>query len=263
MKTILQKSAAIILLLISSISSAQQNNFNEELIKAGIMQAEKAYLMYDVNLFLQAKETFEKALALDNSNILALYYSTYCEYKLLEMSMRKGNEYLFDKYYEGAVVKAEKIASSKEMESEGKTLLAAIYMMKIAHSSLSAVTLSPKIHSLLDQAQTLDKNNPRSYIIRGIMKYQTPGIFGGSYEDAMKNFTKAIILFEKQDETNSLQPNWGYMETLAWLGKSQEKLNNYDAAKFAYQKALSLNADFTWVKYSLLPELEEKIKNKN
>ncbi|NTU73493.1 hypothetical protein HGB07_04985 [Candidatus Roizmanbacteria bacterium] len=69
-------------------------------------------------------------------------------------------------------------------------MLAGIYMMKIATSSMSAVTLSPKAHSLLDDAQKSQPGNPRPYIIRGTMKYQTPGIFGGSYEDAVKNFSR-------------------------------------------------------------------------
>ncbi len=177
------------------------------------------------------------------------------------MSLRPGNEDLFDKYYEDAVAHAEQLSNQKEIESEGKTLLAGIYMMKVATSSMSAVTLSPKIHSLLDDAQEIDPFNPRPYIIRGVMKYQTPGIFGGSYEDAAKNFSKAIQLFEKQDDVDMLKPHWGYLESLAWLGRTQEKLDNYDAAKFAYEKALSVEPNYGWVKYSLLPQLMKKLNS--
>jgi tetratricopeptide (TPR) repeat protein len=258
MKTSIKKLALFTFILSLAFLFAGQSRLNQDDLLEGIRLAENALKAYDKGLLVQAKEIFAK----EESNTMAFYYQTYCEYKLLEMSLRPGNEDLFDKYYEDAVAHAEQIAAVKEYESEGKTLLAGIYMMKIATSSMSAVTLSPKVHSLLDDAQKSDPGNPRPYIIRGTMKYQTPGIFGGSYEDAAKNFSKAIQLFEKQENVDSLKPHWGYIESLAWLGRSQEKLENYDAAKFAYQKALNVEPNYGWVKYSLLPQLMKKLNDK-
>jgi len=264
MKKIFSKTFFPVLFLIvfSKITFSQDHSVDES-IKKGISQAYISYISYDKNLLMEAKETFEKALSQDNSNTFALYHITYCEYKLLEMSLRKENEGLFDKYYDAAVANAEKLSETKGIGSEGKTLLAGIYMMKIANSPMSAVTLSFKIHSLLNEAEEINKINPRTYLIRGTMKFQTPAMFGGSFEDAVKSFTRAVSLFEKQDSINALEPNWGYLEVLAWLGKAHEKLENYDAAKFAYQKALAVEPNFGWVKSSLLPKLEEKMKGKN
>jgi tetratricopeptide (TPR) repeat protein len=256
MKTSTKKLVLFTLILSSAFLFANQSKPAQDDLLEGISLVEKALIAYDRNLLLQAREIFEK----ENSNTMALYYQTYCEYKLLEMSLLPGNEDLFDKYYDDAVTHAEKIAAVEEYESEGKTLLAGIYMMRIATSSMSGVTLSPKVHSLLDDAQKSIPSNPRPYLIRGIMKYQTPGIFGGSYEDAAKNFSKAIQLFEKQDSVNQLKPHWGYIESLAWLGRAQEKLENYGAAKFAYEKALKVEPNYDWVKYSLLPQLMKKTK---
>ncbi len=258
MKTSIKKLALVTFILSSTLLFAGQSRLNQDSLLEGISLAEKAIIAYNKDLLLQAREIFLK----ENSNPTAFYYQTYCEYKLLEMSLRPGNEDLYDKYYEDAVAHAEQISAVKEYESEGKTLLAGIYMMKIANSSMSAVTLSPKTHSLLDDAQKSDLSNPRPYIIRGIMKYQTPGIFGGSYEDAAKNFSRAIQLFEKQENGDSLKPHWGYIESLAWLGRAQEKLDNYAAAKFAYEKALNVEPNYGWVKYSLLPQLIKKINEK-
>lgn len=261
MKKIFSKTFSPVLFLIvfSKITFSQDHSVDES-IKKGISQAYISYISYDKNLLLEAKETFEKALAQDNSNTFALYHITYCEYKLLEMSLRKGSEDLFDKYYDAAVANAENLSETKGIGSEGKTLLAGIYMIKIANSFLSGVTLTPKIHTLLDESEEINKINPRTYLLRGIMKFQTPAMFGGSTEEAAKNFNKAVALFEKQNSDNPLGPNWGYLEALAWLGRAHEKLENYDAAKFAYQKALAVEPNFVWVKSSLLPKLEEKMK---
>jgi len=250
---------AVLILFVSSLKLNAQNSSLEDMIKEGKTIADNAYKMYDRNLFLKAREVFEQAYNSDKSNPLPLYHLTYIDEKLLEMSLRKGNEDLFDKYYDGAVKNAEQLSQTNDWESEGKTILAAIYTYKIANSPMSAISLSPKVHGLLDDAQKVNDKNPRSYIIRGIMKYNTPGIFGGSYEEAAKNFSKAVSLFEKQDIIETLQPTWGYLESLAWLGRSLEQLDNFESAKFAYQKALSVEPEFSWVKYSLLPNLEKKI----
>lgn len=257
MTTLVKTSLIFSLLLCAILAVKIQGQQDEKKLLGGISLSDEALIAYDKDLLLQAREIFVK----ENSNPAAFYYQTYCEYKLLEMSLRPGNEDLFDKYYEDAVGHAERLSDQKENESEGKTLLAGIYMTKIATSSMSAVTISPKIHSFLDDAQAIDPNNPRPFIIRGIMKYQTPGIFGGSYEDAAKNFSKAIQLFEKQEAADMLKPHWGYLESLAWLGRTQEKLDNLDAAKFAYQKALNVEPNYGWVKYSLLPQLMKKLNN--
>lgn len=198
----------------------------------------------------------------DQSNLLPLYYITLIDYKLLEMSMRNKGENLFDLYYETALKNADKLERDKNFSADGKILTAAIYMMKIATTPMSAVTLSPKIHSLLDDAQKIAPTKPYSYVIRGMMKYNTPGIFGGSYEDALKNFNYAVRLFENDENENSINPVWGYAETLAWIGRTQEKLDNNDAAIFSYKKALSVEPEYGWVKYSLLPELEKKLASK-
>ncbi|MEW6509022.1 MAG: hypothetical protein AB1432_14920 [Bacteroidota bacterium] len=237
---------------------ASQNKGNEKDLREAIALTNKALIVYDNNLLQKAKDFFEQ----NNFTPTALYYQTLCEYKLLEMSSRPGNESLFEKNCESGVANAEKLSELKEFESEGKTLLAGIYMMKIASNPMSAVTLTSKIHSLLDDAQNINPDNPRTYIIRGIMKFQTPAAFGGSFEDAAKNFAKAIQLFEKEDEIDSIKPHWGYLESLVWMGRTQERLDNLEAAKFSYQKVLNLQPDYAWIKYSLLPKLLEKIDQK-
>jgi len=252
------KLLTIALILLLSILVSAQTNSTGELITEGKALSKKAYFQYDQKQILEARSIFEKAYASDNSNLLPLYYITSIDYKLLEMSMYQGGDSLFDKYYENALVNAERLGADKNFEADGRILSAAIYMMRIATSALSAVTLSPKIHSLLDEAQSINPEKPYSYVIRGMMKFNTPGIFGGSYEDALKNFNQAVKLFEADEDTSSINPVWGYAETLVWLGRTQEKLENNDAAKFAYQKALNVEPDYAWVKYTLLPSLEKK-----
>jgi hypothetical protein len=161
------KLLTILSLAITTLPSAQtQNRTGENKILEAINLADRASIVYDKDMLLKAKETFEK----ESDNLTCLFFQNFCEYKLLEMSTRPGNGDLFDKIYDAAVAHAEKLSSAEGFESEGKTLLAGIYMMKIASNPMSAVSLTPKIHSLLDESQQHNPDNPRSYIIRGIMR---------------------------------------------------------------------------------------------
>ncbi len=237
---------------------AQNNSSNISLLKKGNNLIYKGLITYNVNIIISASDEFKSILNSDSMNSIALYGLTFSEYKLLEMSMMKGSGELPDSLYHTAINNAKKLTVEPGYSSEGKTLLAAIYMMKIATSPMSAVTLSPKINGLLDEAESLNPRNPEAYMIRGMMKYNTPEMFGGSYTDAVKNFSKAEELFENSADSIIVNKNWGKLEALAWLGKSYEKLNRPDAAKFVYKKALSLEPDFTWIKFNLLPNLEKE-----
>ncbi len=256
---ITKKVITTVLFLLFSISLSAQQDSVSALISQGRALSKAAYLHYNMNEMLEAQTVFEKAFDMDKSNMLPLYYITLVDYKLLEMSVRDSS-ILFDRYYETALKNADTLGADKDFAADGKILAAAIYMMKIATNPMSGATLSFRIHSLLDDAQKTNPEKPYSYVIRGMMNFNTPQMYGGSYKDALKNFNKAAKLFEDDENENGTDPNWGYVETLAWMGRTQEMLNNNEAAQFAYKKALSIEPEFGWVKYSLLPKLEEKLK---
>lgn len=248
-------------LLSQSFAAAPLNKTSSPMSDA-IALVKKAYLYYNKEMFINALKMFQSLTANKEEKQRALYYAAYTEYKLVEMSLQKGNEDLFDTYYDAAVQHAEQLANSPEYSSEAKTLLAGIYMMKIANSPMSAVTLSGTIHGLLDEAQKTSPENPRAYLIRGIMLYNTPALFGGSSEKALQNINKAVSLFDRDEDTTASKPQWGYLESLAWQGRVHTALDNYDAALFSYNKALEEEPEFMWVSKNLLPSLKKKISAK-
>jgi tetratricopeptide (TPR) repeat protein len=256
------KLLTIVLILLAAIAISAQTNSKNELIEEGKTLSKNAYLQYKLDKFLEARTIFEKVFDADKSDLLPLYYMTSIDYKILEMSMHEGGDSLFNKYYEPALKNTETLINDINFSADGKVLAAAIYMMKIATSPMSAVTLSSKIHSLLDEAQSINPENPYSFVIKGMMNFNTPAMFGGSYEDALKNFSVAVKLFENDENANS-NSIWGYIEALAWMGRTQEKLNNDEAARFTYKKILNVEPEYGWVKYKLLPIIEDKLaKNK-
>jgi tetratricopeptide (TPR) repeat protein len=226
----------------------------KNIIKIGIQKNNTAK-------YLESRKIFEQAARENPKDSLAQYYMAYTEYLLIIFSINNGNSDFFETYYDSTVAHLNQLIKLKSLESEVKTLLAAIYMMKINKSPIEAPFLSGKINGLLNEALILDINNPRSYYLLGIMKFKTPAFFGGSIEESIKYLKKAISIYENEENVDSLKPDWGYLESLAWMGQVFKEKEQYEDAEFMYKKVLEINPDYGWVKYKLLPDLE-KSKNK-
>ncbi|MGE5498174.1 MAG: tetratricopeptide repeat protein [Syntrophothermus sp.] len=257
-------STLIAVLLAACIVPAfpQSEKSSSDIVITGKQMITAAYTNYSIDKMLAARNYFEQFTKDSSYDPALLYYLTYADYKLLEMSLRQEGKDAFSLYYENAAARAGKLAENKEWSSEARVLQSAIYMMKIASSPMTAVALSPKINGLLQEAEKADPENPRTYIIRGTMAFNTPAMFGGSKSEAAENFRKAVKIFDRQDTSFTVRPSWGYAESLAWLGRSLEEEGNYDAAKFTYLKALSIDPNYAWVKYVLMPGLEKKMTSK-
>jgi len=229
----------------------KQNQYAEKMKRL----SKAAYLNYDEDLFKKANAFCERVLASNAEDDLASYYSAYNQYRLMIMAVSNKNSSEFEHYFNSAAELCNRLIKKNMYTAEAKTLLSAAYMMKLTMDKAEAPSLAAKVHSLLDEAQSIEPNNPRVYLVRGIMLYNTPPMFGGSAEKAIKQFDKSLNLFEKFDETKSI--DWGYLETLAWKGQALQALGFNTKAITVYNKALSVEPDFGWIKYTLLPKAEK------
>ncbi len=236
-----------------SLGQTKQSGVNE-LIQKAIHTSKEAFVKYDTNLYKQSIGLCERALSADPQNPLAKYYLAYNQYRLLIMPAGNGN--LFDDYFSKSVENLKSISNIKGFESEANALLAAVYMMKLARNQSEAPAIAQKVYALLGKAQAYDSLNPRVYLVKGIMLFHTPKMFGGSIQKALDNFNKAIPLF-KNKTGNSVE--WGYLETLAWKGQALTKLNKPQKAEEVYNKALKTEPEFSWIKHVLLPALQKQI----
>jgi tetratricopeptide (TPR) repeat protein len=131
----------------------------------------------------------------------------------------------------------------------------------ISNNWANAITLGPKSSGILSKALGVAPKNPRVLLQNGVSKYNTPEFFGGSKKEAIKFFQHAIEAFRTVAAADSLSPDWGFEETYAWLGISYTDKNEKDNAREAYNDALKINPEFGWVKYNLLPALDQNNDN--
>lgn len=254
MKTLFH--SILVVLLFAYALFAQDVSINS-MLSEGKQTIEHGYNQFDKAQLLKAHSIFERVLSAQPDNKLALYYLTYSEYRIISYAINKPDKTLFENFIDKAVDDAKKLNETTQYKSEGSTVLAAIYMMKIARNQSEAIALTPLLHGLLDEAQAVDSTNPRSYLIRGIMKYNTPEFFGGSKEDAVKNFNHSISLYIKSTVNDSLKIGWGFDEAYTWLGIALKDKNKTAEARDAFNKALEIAPDNAWVKYRLLPGLDK------
>lgn len=181
-----------------------------------------------------------------------LFQLAVAQYGLLNNTMKDSDEGMFDKYVDPSVENLEKLIDIGYRRAESKAMLSAITGFKIAYSSWKGMFLGAKAGSLIDEAV---KESPNAPLVRKLYAnylYFTPEMFGGDKAKAVSEYQKSTELFEKENVAG----NWLYLDTMAWLGISLSNQDKKVDARSVYEKALSIEPDFNWVKYGLLPGVQ-------
>jgi len=242
--------------MIFVMNSSAQSELHE-FVTSAKETVERGTLKFDKDILMQGHSMFERALATDAENTLLQYHVAYAEYRLLTYMLNRDQD-RFDPVADKAVERLEKILRTKPDWSEAQALLSAIHGLQIAKSWTRAMTLGPKANRLAQQAVANDPDNPRAWLMHAAQKLNTPRMFGGSIEEALDGYKKAVALFENNTGRDPLEPAWGYIDALVWLGITYERMDRDEEALAVFQKVLDLEPEYGWVKYNLLPALEEK-----
>ncbi len=216
----------------------------------------------DVNGYTKAIALFERILAVEPANNLALYYRSYAEMRLLMQGGVQNEANTKNALQDAASEHAEALVQHSPQSSDAMTVLAGVTMLRI--DGMNAMMLAPKCTKLHEKALAADANNPRAYVIRGMYTMNTPSFFGGGADKALQHFTQAISLCEKQGLTaptqaTKTQPTWGYLDALIHAGRCHLKMEQYPQAVAYFKKVLAIAPEFTWVKQTLLPRAEQKM----
>jgi len=139
--------------------------------------------------------------------------------------------------------------------AETHALLAMTMGRMIGLDQIYSPTLGPLIPKEMNAAIAMGPNNPRVWLLRGIQSFYTKPEYGGGDSAAEAQLNKAIELFAT-DNPAPPAPSWGKAEAYVWLGQVLQKQNRIAEARAAYNNALSVQHDYPWVTYSLLPSIE-------
>jgi tetratricopeptide (TPR) repeat protein len=108
-----------------------------------------------------------------------------------------------------------------------------------AVNMLSALTYGKRAKEAINKAMELDPKSARVHQAEGVGNYYLPQQLGGGPELAIKDFKQAIELDPKAPDS--------YL----WLGLALRKLHKNAEARQAFQKAIDLDPQRTWLKEQL------------
>jgi len=221
-RNIKMKKLIAITLFICSYSYADQ---------ASIDSIEQAFMQLNSQQLIQLSnqsEGYDKALA---------YYRLAVSQNL-QAKPQKANASL-----EQAITLLEEITSQSENNDEAWALLAQVYGLKIAYEPMKGAYYGPKSGQALSKALAINNENPRTHLVLGISKYNTPTMFGGSKEAALKALNKAISLYS---DSQASDIRWGKAEAYVWRGLTQLELGQKEQALNDWQTALSIEPNYGW-----------------
>jgi len=191
---------------------------------------------------------------------LAHYAVAYADWRLVRAPGIQKEEQ--PGLHDEAVAHLQKAISADPKNAEALGLLAAVYGSQMAFVPALGMELGTKASEALEQALKLQPNNPRLVFLQGSSAYHTPPAYGGSVDKAEALFKRSLGLFESEPKDRPW-PNWGRLDAHLWLGILYEKRGDRDGARTEYKKTLSIDPEFGWVRYVLLPRLEARSEAKD
>jgi tetratricopeptide (TPR) repeat protein len=154
-----------------------------------------------------------------------------------------------------ALLKAVK-GGSWEDEAAGFRGLITGQLIGVRGSS-SGMTLGPKMMKLTSAAYEKSPKSGRVLIFHAATLLNTPEMFGGDPDEALKLFQRAIARFAQEHDASSA-PTWGQAYAFCWLAQARLKKGDFAGAKTAADQALALEPDYQQVRFGLLPAIEKK-----
>lgn len=238
---------------------------NED-IKKIVELKNKSYEAYYINkyeVYIDIISKCEDYLKKDSTNKYVKYYLAFNQMNLFGLRTSDSSKTeLYKKTKADAIKNIFYLSNIKGFETDSYLLL------EIMYSGLAYVFPNKSKEYLLEvykyffYAERFGENNPRFYLQRGIFFAYTPEEYGGGPNAAIKDYNKALELFKKYPNTDSLKLDWGYDETNTFIAYAYEQLNKYDEAMKIYKTILKDHPNYSLIKNVFMPQLEMKMNKK-
>lgn len=204
----------------------------------------------------QARALFKQATSGDHQ-ALAHYYAALADYRLSNQ-LPDDAEDQKEPVLKDAIEHLNTATDLDPKLADAWALLSGCYGQMMGLNPMRGMSLGPEANDAMSKAKDLAPENPRVWIIDGTSDFFAPSMFGGDKERALRKFEKAARLAEQESVEDPLMPSWGHAEAYAWIGLAHMNAERYEQARTASETALDVNPDFGWVKYVLLPKLDEQ-----
>lgn len=213
-----------------------------------------AMIAGDINAIRAAKALAERAMLAFPDDAMLLHYQGTALWREAQLRNAAGQEDEAKVLFERAIAALQRSAAGKQLP-ETLAIIASSYGSLAGGGMAAGIRYGPRANEAEGLARSLGPQNPRVLLVTGISAYYKPAAFGGGKERARTSVTQAIAAFARE-QVDAPLPSWGHAEAYAWLGRFEAAEGNRDAARRAYERALALAPQYTWVSRVLLPALD-------
>jgi hypothetical protein len=162
---------------------------------------------FNPDKLLEIGNTFERIAAAEKTQWLPFYYAGYCY--VMSALMQRDNDKVDDLADKAAVnIEQAEAISPKNDEIDCIKSLIATSRIRVDPQS-RGMKYGTESASLLEQANQINKENPRVYLLQGQALFYTPEQYGGSKPEAKKKFEVALQKFSTFKPASSIAPHWG------------------------------------------------------
>jgi len=225
---------------------------------AFLARLERAVVTADLPALLDCRSLLQGQLSGRRNNAPAMWRYTlaYTDWRLEQFQLKEktGPDPALSKEAEANL---RMLIVAEPSNAEAEALLGGVYGQRITSKAGLGISLGPKAQGTLGRAYKNAPENPRVALQKGVSALFAPKMFGGGLAKAEKELRRAGELFEKEP-AGKPWPNWGRLDTLAWLGQVLKAKGDIEGARGAYNQSLALEPDFAWVRDSLLPAVDRK-----
>lgn len=140
-----------------------------------------------------------------NPNEWLLQYYTGWAYTQPSFQIQEQAEDLTDK----AAPYVKKALELQPSNTETLTLMAYWLSARINASKTRGITLGSESRNYAQKAIEADSSNPRAYLIKALVTYHTPAVFGGGKKKAEPIVQETAQRFATFKPKTALDPHWG------------------------------------------------------
>ncbi|MCC8145085.1 MAG: hypothetical protein LIO93_01320 [Bacteroidales bacterium] len=215
----------------------------------------KAYISGNRNKWVEIIQEMEKSSlssTVEEKLELLNYYYGYIGYLIGNKEKSSAKKYL-DKAKTTVDDVLKKDPSNATALAYKGTFIA--YRMTI--DKIRIPVLGPQSMKYIKKAYEKDPDNIQALADMGNMLYHAPSLFGGDKEKGISYIKKAISRIE---ETGKVRNNWNYLNLMVLQSRYTEEIGDLKTAMDIYEKILTVEPEFVWVRDELYPQIKTKIK---
>ena len=227
-------------------------------LETGQRQLDEAVTKGDPKDILRVRAGFAALLAAEPDSPVLNYWVALCGWRALPMVTETDKE-AAKKLCKESIAACDRVLAGKPKHADAIALKAALQALSLAFNPSAAMSLGPEMIESYAKAETLEPDNARVQLFKGINTLHMPAFIGGGPAKAKPIFERAIALADASSARDTSAGNWGRADAHLWAGICLSRMDDWKGAQARYREALAIAPGHVWLSKKLIPDAEKHL----